>query len=102
MNLPQLIEGFEDEYKANDNCKDLCCEPCEERSDGTGIEPHQHKHEYGCPRSNPEPEFQERNFMHVAESEDNLFKDEGGASRAQDDERLTREYGVKEIPDPNS
>ena len=97
MDVIESLEGQIDKDKPYGDGEYFFCESCEETSDGTGIEPHQYKHEYSRPESNPESELKEWNALSVAEVEDKLFKDEGWACGTEDYQGLPREDGVDEI-----
>lgn len=101
MDIPERSQGLEYEDESNQNRENLLREPREEPSNGAEIHTHQYEHEDGRPHSDPESEFQEWNVLHLTEAEDQLFKDEGGASGAEHHQRLARKYRIEKVTNSN-
>ena len=80
MDGPEPGKGLVDEYKANHSSEYLLSESSEEPHHSTRVECHKTNHDERGPQSNPEPEIEEWNSIHVAKIKDDLLKDDGWSS----------------------
>lgn len=101
VDFPQPVEGFVREDQANQSREYLFREPGEEPRDGAHIQDDQDQHEEGTPQPHPHAELQERDGLMPAELGDELLKYEGGASGAQNHQRLPGENGVEDVTETN-